>query len=77
MFSITREKTKKFLSAHISHTYIHTHILLNFADFFAFPILGGKNVNIPRMVSLWYDSLVLILIRPILEQSINNKMVRI
>ena len=32
-------------------------------------------MNLSGTVSLWYESLVLILIRAILEQSINNKMV--
>ena len=34
-----------------------------------------KKTNLSGMVSLWYESLVLILIRTISEQSVNNKMV--
>ena len=71
---VTREKLQKFLQ-HISHS----HTYMYFAhpiDFFALQILEKKNHTIlSGMVSLWYESLVLILIRAILEQSINNKMV--
>ena len=43
-------------------------------DFFALPILKKKNTNLSGMVFLWYETW-LILIRAILQQSINNKMV--
>ena len=68
---VTREKLQKFLQ-HISHSY--TCILLTLLTIFASPILKKKNEIIRYGFSLvWF--LVLILIRAILEQSINNKMV--
>ena len=68
-------KLQKFLQ-HISQTHtIHdTRILLTLLTFFCLTNFG-KNTNLSGTVSLWYESLVLILIRAILEQSINNKMV--
>ena len=66
-------KVTKIPSAHISLTYIHTGILLTLLIFFALPILK-KNEFIRYGFSLVWV-LVLILIRAILEQSINNKMV--
>ena len=71
-FLVTREKLQKFLQ-HISHS----HTYMYFAhpiDFFALPILKKKYEFIRYGFSLVWV-LVLILIRTILEQSINNKMV--
>ena len=66
-------KLQKFVQ-HVSHSHTYC-ILLTLLTFLALPILN-KNTNLSGMVSLWYDScMVLILIRAILEQSINNKMV--
>ena len=55
-------------------THIHTRILLTLLTFFALPILKKKYEFIRYGFSLVW-ALVLILIRAILEQSINNKMV--
>ena len=66
-------KLTKIPSAHISHTYIHTHILLTLLTFFALPILKKYEFFRYGFSLVWV--LVLILIRAILEQSINNKMV--
>ena len=71
-FFVTREKLQKFLQdiSH-SHTYMY---FAHPTDFFALPILKKKYEFIRYCFSLvWF--LVLILIRAILEQSINNKMV--
>ena len=71
LFSYKGEVTK-IPSAHISLTYIH--VFCSPYDLFALPILKKKNEFIRYGFSLvWF--LVLILIRAILEQSINNKMV--
>ena len=71
-FLVTKEKLQKFL-LHL----LHSHTYMYFAhptDFFALPILKKKYEFIRYGFSLvWF--LVLILIRAILEQSINNKMV--
>ena len=72
-FLVTREKLQKFLQ-HISHIGLHTYTYFAHPiDFFALPIL--KNYEFIRygFSLLWV--LVLILIRAILEQSINNKIV--
>ena len=69
---VTREKLQKFLQ-HISHS----HTYMYFAhpiDFFALPILKKKYEFIRYGFSLVWV-LVLILIRAVLEQPINNKMV--
>ena len=69
-FLVTREKLQKFLQ-HISHS----HTYMYFAhpiDFLCLTNFEKKNTNLSGMVSLWCDSF---LIRAILEQSINNKMV--
>ena len=71
---VTREKLQKFLQ-HIFHSHIHTCILLTLLTFlpyhfFALPILKFIRYGFSLV---WV--LVLILIRAILEQSINNKMV--
>ena len=66
IFLVTREKLQKFLQ-HISHPLTYTY--------FAHPsgILYLTNFEKIRIYQVWF--LVLILIRAILEQSINNKMV--
>ena len=66
-------KVTKIPSAHISLTYIH----LFCSPYWLFCLTNfEKNTNLSGMVSIWYEScMVLILIRAILEQSINNKMV--
>ena len=66
-------KVTKIPSVHISLKYIHTCILLTLLTFFALPILK-KKIRIYQVWFLFCVS-VLILIRAILEQSINNKMV--
>ena len=71
-FSINQGKVTKIPSAHISNTYIH--IFPYPINFFALPILKKKYEFIRYGFSLVWV-LVLILIRAILEQSINNKMV--
>ena len=70
-------KDAKFPSAHISLTYIHTRILLNlltflpyqFCTYYEFIMYGFSLACL-----VWL--LVLILFHTILEQTINNKMVR-
>ena len=71
-FLVTRESYKNSFSTYLTHIY--THILLAILTFFALPILKKKNEFIRYGFSLVWV-LVLILIRAILEQSINNKMV--
>ena len=66
-------KVTKIPSAHISLTYIYTYFA-HPIDFFALPILKKKYEFISYGFSLVWV-LVLILIRAILEQSINNKLV--
>ena len=79
-FSHQRKATKN-PSAHISLTYIHVfcspYRLFCFTNFEknSLLLIFYKISNLSGMVSLWYRFLVLILIRAILEQSINNKMV--
>ena len=75
-FLVTREKLQKysFSTYRVSLTYVHTRILLTLLIFFALPILKKKYEFISYVFSLVWV-LVLILIRAILEQSINNKMV--
>ena len=69
---VTREKLQKFLQ-HISHSHTYTYFA-HPIDFFALTILKKKYEFIRYgLSSVWV--LVLILIRAILEQSINNKMV--
>ena len=67
-FLVTREKLQKFLQ-HISHSQTYTYFAhpINFFCLTNFE----KNTNLSGTVSLWYG----VLIRAILEQSINNKMV--
>ena len=67
-FLVTREKLQKFLQ-HISHSRTYMHFA-HPIDFFALPIL-----KIIRYGFSLVCVLVLILIRAILKQSINNKMV--
>ena len=70
-FLLTRKKLQKFLQ-HISQTHTYTY----FAHpiyFFALPILKKYEFIRYGFSLVWV--LVLILIRAILEQSINNKMV--
>ena len=71
-FLVTREKLQKFFQ-HISHSRTYTYFA-HPIDFFALSILEKKNEFI-RYVSSLVWVLVFILIRAILEQSINNKMV--
>ena len=72
-FLVTRESYKKFLQ-HISHSHTYTYSA-HPIDFFALPILKKKIQIYIRFLFGMSPSLVLILIRAILEQSINNKMV--
>ena len=51
-----RGKVTKIPSAHISHTHIHTCILLTLLTLFALPILKKKKMNLSGMISLWYES---------------------
>ena len=67
---VIREKLQKFLQ-HIYHT--HTYFA-HPIDFFCLTNFE-KITYLSDTVSLWYESWFLILIRAILEQSINNKMV--
>ena len=71
-FLVTGEKLQKFLQ-HISHSHTYMYFA-HTIDFFALPILKKKYEFIRHGFSL-VGFLVLILIRAILEQSINNKMV--
>ena len=73
-FLVTREKLHKFLQ-HISHSHTYICITLTLSAFFALPILKKKKYKfiINGFSLVWF--LVLILIRTILEQSVNNKMV--
>ena len=71
-FLVTREKLQKFLQ-HISHSHTYTYFA-HPIDFFCLPNFE-KNTNLSDTVSLLVWVLVLILIRAILEQLINNKMV--
>ena len=66
-FLVTVEKTTLF--QHISYLHKYTYLAHPF-DFFAIPILQ-KITKLLYIVSLWYESW-LILIRAILEQSMNN-----
>ena len=63
-------KVTKILQ-HISHSHTYMYFA-HHIDFFCLTNLE-KNTNLSGMVSLWCDSWILI--RAILEQSINNKMV--
>ena len=66
------EKLQKFLQ-HISHSHTYTYFA-HPIDFFALPVLKKKYEFIRYGFSLvWFP--VFILIRAILEQSMNNKMV--
>ena len=69
-FSVIREKAQKIPSAHISLTYIQVFCSLYWL--FVLPILQNLRI-LSCMVSLWGLLQVLILIRAILEQSINNQ----
>ena len=71
-FLVTRENLQKFLQ-HISHSHTYMYFAHPIDFFFALPIL--KKIKIYQIWFLFDMSLVLILIRAILEQSINNKMV--
>ena len=71
-FSHQGKSYKNSFSTYLTH--IHTCILLTLLTFFALPILKKKHEFIRYGFSLVWV-LVLILIRAILEQSINNKMV--
>ena len=72
-FLVTREKLQKFLQ-HISHSHKYTYFA-HPIDFFALPILEEKKYKFIRygFSLVWF--LMLILIRAILKQSINNNMV--
>ena len=70
-FLVTREKLQKFLQD-ISQTHTYTYFA-HPIDFFALPIL--KKYKFIRYCFSLVWVLVLILIRAILEQSINSKMV--
>ena len=72
-FLVTREKLQKF-QQHISQTHTYTYFA-HPIDFFALPILKKKKYEFIRYGFSLVWVLVLILIRAILEQSINNKMV--
>ena len=72
-FLVTREKLQNFLQ-HISHSHTYTYFAHHIDFFFALPILKKKYEFIRYGFSLVFV-LVLILIRTILEQAINNKMV--
>ena len=72
IFLVTRESFKNSFSTYLTH--IDTCILLTLLTFFVLPILKKKYEFIRYGFSLVLF-LVLILIRAILEQSINNKMV--
>ena len=71
-FLVTREKLQKFLQ-HISHSHTYTYFA-HPIDFFCLTNFEKKYEFIRYGFSLVWV-LVLILIRAILEQSINNKMV--
>ena len=71
-FSSHQGKVTKIPSAHISNTYIHV-FCSPYWLFFALPILKKYEFIRYGFSLVWV--LVLILIRAILEQSINNKMV--
>ena len=71
-FLVTREKLQKFLQ-HISHSHIYT-FFAHPIDFFL-PYQFWKKYEFIRYGFSLVWVLVLILIRAILEQSINNKMV--
>ena len=68
---VTREKLQNFFSKYLTH--VHTCILLTQLTFFALPV--SKKIRIYQVRFSVVRFLVLILIRAILEQSINNKMV--
>ena len=68
-------KVTKIPSAHISLTYIHTRILLTILTFLPYQFWKKKKYEFIRYGFSLVWILVLILIRAILEQSINNKMV--
>ena len=70
-FLVTRGSYKKSFSTYLTH--IHTCILLTLLTFFALPIL--KKIRMYQVWFLFGMILVLIIIRAILEQSINSKMV--
>ena len=64
-FLVTRESYKNSFSTYLTH--IHTCILLTVLTFL--PYQFWKSTNLSGMVSLWYEScMVLILTRAILEQ---------
>ena len=65
-------KVTKIPTAHISLVYIHVFC----SPYWLFCLTSFEKKKLSGIVSLWCDSWwVLILIRAILEQSINNKMV--
>ena len=71
-FLVTREKLQKFIQ-HISQTHTYT-CFAHFIDIFCLTNLE-KNTNLSSTVFSLLWVLVLIIIRAILEQSINNQMV--
>ena len=71
IFLFTRENLHKFLQ-HISHSHTYMYFAHPF-DLFSLPILKKYEFIRYSFSLVWV--LVLILIRAILEQSINNKMV--
>ena len=71
IFLVTREKLQKFLK-HISHSHKYMYFAHSIG-FFALPIWKKYEFIRYGFSLVWF--LVLILIRTILEQSINNKMV--
>ena len=70
-FLVTRENYKKFLSTYLTHT--HTRILLTLLTFFCLTNFEKKYESIRYGFSLVW--VLVILIRAILEQSMNKKMV--
>ena len=63
-FLVTREKLQKFLSAHISLTYIHVFC----SPYWLFCLTNfEKNTNLSGMVSLWCDSWSWFLFAPFLN----------
>ena len=72
IFLVTRESYKNSFSTYLTHIY--TCILLTLLTFFC-PTNFEKNMNLSGMVFSLVWVLVLILIRAILAQSKNNKMV--
>ena len=73
-FHIFQSSGKSYKNSYSTYlTHIHTRVLLTLLTFFALPIL--KKIQIYQVCFSLVWVLVLILIRAILEQSINNKTV--